>query len=279
MRRLWQYNAVVTLVHAYSFCASGAPTLNNSSWRISSSTQKPAFTLCSRGTFLLAFQLVWDLILCQIEPYQNDMGLWLEHHTASLSVSNQPVDAYYVRAWAPWGKTWRATARCSLPWWKWSSPWTWSDATEAIQAECKTPGWVASESLQGLDSLGFPLLASQDGSHSLLPSVHLKPNTSSHRPVRTSSDQSTTMSPILARSWGEWRTVQESLQAPDMEYQVCVVFIPKWSCLRPRGPPEAFRSWALMPDPQGLIVAVKVSVAEKVGGRSRSVPQCRSLTS
>lgn len=134
------------------------------------------------------------------------MGLWLEHHTASLSVSNQPLDVYYIRAWAPWGKTWRVTARCSLPWWKWSSPWTWSDATEAVQAECKTPGWVASESLQGLDALTFPLLASQDGSHSLLPSVHLKPNTSSHRPVRTSSDQSTTMSPILARSWGAWGT-------------------------------------------------------------------------
>lgn len=138
---------------------------------------------------------------------------------------------------------------------------------------------MASESLQGLDALTFPLLASQDGSHSLLPSVHLKPNTSSHRPVRTSSDQSTTMSPILARSWGEWGTVQESLQAPDMEYQACVVFIPKWSCPRPRGPPDAFRSWALMPDPQGLIVAVKVSVAVKVGGRSRSVPRCRGLTS
>ena len=76
--------------------------------------------------------------------------------------------------------------------------------------------WVPARS--GL--LGFPLLASQDGSHSLLPSVRLKPNTCSHRPVRTSSDQSTShVSNLWQGPGGQCGTVQKSLQVPDMEYQ------------------------------------------------------------
>lgn len=116
------------------FAHPGCTTLSNSNWRESLLTQMPAYTSCCKGTFLFAFQLVQALTLWQSEPFQDHVGLWLQHHPGALSVSNQPVDAYCPRPGTPWGrnsglsdKEGRCRVPASFPWRERSLSWTWSE--------------------------------------------------------------------------------------------------------------------------------------------------------
>lgn len=114
----------------------------------------PAFTSRSTVTFLFAFQLVQVLISWQPD---SSRILWVYGGsiTKLLSVSNQPADVYHPSQWAPWeGMADFVTQRfmagssgvpcgemgpaLNLIW----------EAAEAGRAECETPGWMASESLQ-----------------------------------------------------------------------------------------------------------------------------------
>lgn len=69
--------------------------------------------------------------------------------------------------------------------------------------------WVSARS--GL--LGFPPLASQDGSHSLLPSVRLKPNTSSHSHSRSLLGPAVITAPAMSPVCGKvLRGVRDSTE-------------------------------------------------------------------
>lgn len=281
------------------FSGSRVYNINNKGREIAL-TQMPEFTSCNRDPFLSAFQLLQVLILWQPEPFLNYVGLWLEHHQATLSVSKQPADVYSSSQWAPWdGKAGLSVREppeecLTFPTWKWQS-------LELSQrgcrgsvgwAECKTPGCMVPDSLHplkfgdfqmpsGSGLLGCPLSAPYD--LSLLPFPSCLRQVLSLQAAKTHSwSQSceesavtgaVAISPVCdiwALCMGSWSKGLKFklMQIPDRENQACTAIIPRRWCLSGTRSPGSLED--LSPDSQSpdtwLLLSRSVHLGRSAAG-------------